>query len=39
MYELHCKKGVYTEDTFSRLVFAVLKHRLIHFFKGEGFQD
>jgi|TARA_Y100000033_G_scaffold40848_1_gene41057 hypothetical protein len=39
MYQLYCEKGVYTEDTFGRLVLTVLKHRLIHFLKGEGFKD
>ena len=39
MYEMKCPSGTYAEDSFSKLVFVVVKHRLKHFFKGEGFQD
>ena len=31
--------GEYTADSFSELIWIVIKHRFEHFFKGEGFID
>ena len=31
--------GSYTADSFTELIWIVLKHRCEHFFKGEGFID
>ena len=31
--------GTYTADSFSELIWIVIKHRFGHFFKGEGFID
>ena len=31
--------GTYTADSFTELIWIVLKHRCEHFFKGEGFID
>ena len=31
--------GEYTADSFSELIWIVIKHRFGHFFKGEGFID
>ena len=39
MYTLHCPSGTYCEDTFTRLVLTVIKHRISHLIKGEGFTD
>lgn len=39
MYQMKCPAGTYTEDSFLKLVFVVVKHRLKHFFEGEGYRD
>ena len=31
--------GSYTADSFSELIWIVIRHRFGHFFKGEGFID
>jgi len=39
MYELRVKNGTYKADSLSALWWAVFRHRLNHFCKGEGFAD
>ena len=38
-YKLLVKEGSYAEDSLIKLIWIVLKHRAIHFFKGEGWHD
>jgi hypothetical protein len=33
------ESGTYTADSFSELIWIVLKHRCQHFLKGDGFID
>ena len=33
------ESGTYTADSFTELIWIVLKHRCEHFCKGEGFID
>ena len=35
----NCPAGTYSADSLISLVFLIYKHRLEHFFKGEGFVD
>ena len=32
-------KGCYTENSLTKLIWIVLKHRCYHFFQGEGWID
>ena len=38
-YKLLVKEGSYAEDSLIKLIWIVLKHRAIHFLKGEGWHD
>ena len=38
-YKLLVKEGSYAEDSRIKLIWIVLKHRAIHFLKGEGWHD
>ena len=38
-YKLLVKEGSYAEDSLIKLIWIVLKHRVIHFLKGEGWHD
>jgi hypothetical protein len=31
--------GTYTADSFTKLIWTVLRHRFQHFLKGEGWND
>lgn len=37
--KLIVNEGVYEETSLSRLLWEVLKHRLHHFLRGEGWRD
>ena len=38
-YKLIVENGCYSEDNLLKLFYVVIKHRLEHFIKGEGWQD
>ena len=38
-YENKIQNGCYSEDNLLVLFYVVIKHRLEHFIKGEGWQD
>jgi hypothetical protein len=38
-YKLLVKEGSYAENSLIKLIWIVLKHRAIHFLKGEGWHD
>ena len=38
-YKLLVKEGIYAEDSLIKLILLVLRHRLQHLCKGEGWRD
>ena len=35
----NCPAGTYKTNTLMGLLWSIFRHRLHHFFKGEGFSD
>ena len=39
MWKYECNAGTYTEDSLIRLLISIVRHRLHHFSRREGFKD